>query len=144
MVGRLGVFLVDTNVWLEVLLAQQKSEEAKSFLGSVEADLLCITELSLYSIGIIMGRLGKGSEYRAFVSDTVEESGVRRVILDTREIKELPDLHERFGLDFDDAYQYAAAEKNDLTIVSFDRDFDKTERGRVLPSKAASQTGEIP
>ena len=51
-------------------------------------------------------------------------------------------LHERFGLDFDDAYQYVAAEKNDLTIVSFDKDFDRTERGRVPPSEVTGQTRE--
>ena len=38
-----------------------------------------------------------------------------------------------FNLDFDDAYQYTAAEKHDLTIVSFDADFDRTKRGRKTP-----------
>ena len=36
-------------------------------------------------------------------------------------------------LDFDDAYQYTLAEKNDFTIVSFDSDFDRTEKGRKTP-----------
>jgi len=34
-------------------------------------------------------------------------------------------------LDFDDAYQYALAEKHDLIIVSFDSDFDKTGSTRL-------------
>ena len=38
-----------------------------------------------------------------------------------------------FNLDFDDAYQYVAAEKNDSIIVSLDTDFDRTERGRKTP-----------
>ena len=38
-----------------------------------------------------------------------------------------------FKLDFDDAYQYTLAEKNDFNIVSFDSDFDRTERGRITP-----------
>jgi len=38
-------------------------------------------------------------------------------------------------LDFDDAYQYAAAEKYILTLVSYDRDFDGTELGRTTPAK---------
>jgi len=41
----------------------------------------------------------------------------------------------RFDLDFDDAYQYAAAKKYDLIIVSFDSDFDQTERGRQTPAE---------
>ena len=36
-------------------------------------------------------------------------------------------------LDFDDAYQYAVAERYGLTIISFDSDFDRTERGRKPP-----------
>lgn len=42
---------------------------------------------------------------------------------------------ERFNLDFDDAYQYVAAEKYNLTIVSLDSDFDRTERGRRDPAE---------
>ena len=38
-----------------------------------------------------------------------------------------------FSLDFDDAYQYVAADKYDLTIISFDSDFDRTEKGRKTP-----------
>jgi predicted nucleic acid-binding protein len=38
---------------------------------------------------------------------------------------------------FDDAYQYAVADEYDLTIVSFDTDFDKTTRGRQPPSAIA-------
>jgi len=42
---------------------------------------------------------------------------------------------EKFKLDFDDAYQYVAAEKYDLIIISFDADFDITERGRKTPKE---------
>lgn len=38
-----------------------------------------------------------------------------------------------FGLDFDDAYQYVAAETHELTIVSFDSDFNRTKKGRKTP-----------
>lgn len=40
---------------------------------------------------------------------------------------------DRFHLDFDDAYQYAVAEQYGLSIVSFDKDFDRTEKGRMEP-----------
>jgi hypothetical protein len=29
--------------------------------------------------------------------------------------------------------QYAVAERNELSIVSYDKDFDRTEKGRVVP-----------
>ena len=47
-------------------------------------------------------------------------------------------LAHRFRLDFDDAYQYAVAEKYGLAIVSFDADFDRTERGRRSPKQVLS------
>ena len=39
----------------------------------------------------------------------------------------------QFELDFDDAYQYVAAEQTGAVIVSFDRDFDRAERKRQEP-----------
>ena len=41
----------------------------------------------------------------------------------------------RFSLDFDDAYQYVSAEKFGLTLISFDADFDRTEKGRKIPAE---------
>lgn len=40
------------------------------------------------------------------------------------------DSAQKFNLDFDDAYQYAGALTQKLQIVSFDKDFDRTELGR--------------
>jgi hypothetical protein len=40
----------------------------------------------------------------------------------------LDTVAKKFALDFDDAYQYVVAEKYDLQLVSFDADFDRTER----------------
>jgi predicted nucleic acid-binding protein len=50
-------------------------------------------------------------------------------------MKAIVDVSHRFNLDFDDAYQYAVAEKRSLEIVSFDRDFDRTPRGRKTPTE---------
>ena len=47
----------------------------------------------------------------------------------------------RFNLDFDDAYQYAVAERYGLTIISFDSDFDRTERGRKTPEELLEGQG---
>jgi predicted nucleic acid-binding protein len=42
---------------------------------------------------------------------------------------------DQFGLDFDDAYQYVAAEANGAQLVSFDTDFDGTDRRRRTPGE---------
>jgi predicted nucleic acid-binding protein len=51
------------------------------------------------------------------------------------DFSKITDAAGRFHLDFDDAYQYAVAERYDLSIVSFDKDFDRTEKGRVVPEE---------
>lgn len=38
-------------------------------------------------------------------------------------------------LDFDDAYQYFAARKAGIKIISFDKDFDKTKLGKETPGE---------
>lgn len=128
------MFLVDTNVWLELLLEQEKAGEVRQFLQAKEARLLVITDFSLYSIGVILTRLKKDTLFEDFLSDTIEDSGVGRIRLDSADLKELLGVRQQFQLDFDDAYQYVAARKYNLTLVSFDSDFDRTERGRNLPS----------
>ena len=129
------MFLVDTNVWLELLLEQERAVEARQLFQSVEASLLAISEFSLYSIGIILTRLKKDGLFEEFLVDTIEDSGVAKARLDTADLRHLLDVRQRFHLDFDDAYQYTVAEKYDLIIVSFDSDFDRTDLGRKVPAE---------
>jgi predicted nucleic acid-binding protein len=64
----------------------------------------------------------------------VTEAGTTVASLKTNEMEAVADHAVTFNLDFDDVYQYALADKHDLTIVSFDSDFDRTTRGRSQPS----------
>ena len=93
-----------------------------------------MTDFTLYSIGIILTRFNKDPLFEEFLADTLEASGVTRIRLETADLRQIVPVRSRFGLDFDDSYQYVAAEKFDLTIVSFDKDFDKTARGRKAPA----------
>lgn len=129
------MYLIDTNVWIELLLGQQKAEEVKRFFQKIEASQLAITEFSLYSIGIILDRLGKSETYADFISDTIENSGVKLIRLSIEDLKEICDTCKQFNLDFDDGYQYLSALKYGYTIISFDKDFDRTERKRKMPAE---------
>jgi uncharacterized protein len=51
------VYLIDTNIWIELLLEQERSEQVRHLFNTVDADQLAITEFSVYSIGIILARL---------------------------------------------------------------------------------------
>ena len=124
------MYLVDTCVWLEELLVQEKIPEVDDFFDKVNPQLVHITDFSLYSIGIVLSRLKKYELYEDFLSDTMIDSGVRKLQLNILDLKRVLFNEREFKLDFDDAYQYTAAEKLNLTLVSFDSDFDRTERGR--------------
>lgn len=52
------MFLVDTNVFLEILLSQEKKEICKSFLDE-NVGRLNVTDFSLRSIGVIPFRYDK-------------------------------------------------------------------------------------
>ena len=88
MVGRL-MYLVDTNVWLELLLEHERAAQVRRFLEATEATLLSITEFSLYSIGVVLTRLKKDDVFGDFLSDTIEDSGVRRIRLGIADLKQL-------------------------------------------------------
>lgn len=133
------MFLVDTNVWLEALLEQNKASEVRRFLKNTDSHELSISEFALYSIGVILSRLGKKELLEDFLSDVLEDAGVERVRLDTGDLRRVLAAQEQHGLDFDDAYQYVAAEKHDMVLVSFDTDFDRTPRGRKSPGEIVGQ-----
>jgi len=136
------MYLVDSNIWLELLLEQERSKEVRQFLQIVEASELSLSEFTLYSIDIITTRLNREDVLEAFLSDILEDSGVRRICLTSSDLKQLISIRRKFRLDFDDAYQYVAAEKKGLILVSFDTDFDRTDLGRKTPAEiiAAGRT----
>jgi len=63
----------------------------------------------------------------------IQNAGTVILSLYSEDIDKVVSSALKFNLDFDDAYQYVVAEKYDLTIVSFDYDFDRTHRGRKVP-----------
>ena len=48
------MYLVDTNVWLERLLDQERSEEVGQFLTEIAPDELAVSDFTLHSIGVIL------------------------------------------------------------------------------------------
>jgi len=134
------MYLVDTNVWLERLLDQARSEEVGQFIDYIPSEKLFIADFAFHSIGVIMSKLNRIDGLLRFVQDTFMDGAVSLIHLEPEDTLGLARMIEQFNLDFDDAYQYAVAEKYDLTIVSFDSDFDRTERGRKTPGEVVRAT----
>jgi predicted nucleic acid-binding protein len=129
--------LVDTNVFLEVLLAQARATEARKFLASSPAHELFATDYTVHSVGLLLFRRKQPDIFRQFVDDIFFKSGAAMVSLKPAELEAVIEAASAFGLDFDDAYQYATAASHGLSIVSFDAHFDRTPKGRMLPSQVS-------
>lgn len=127
------MYLIDTNIWLERLLDQERSAEVGSFLDRIPSNHLFITDFSFHSIGVIMGRLNRMNVYLNYIKDAFFYGSVTIIRLEPDDMKRMVEVMDQFKLDFDDAYQYIAAEKCGLTLVSFDKDFDNTDLGRKMP-----------
>ena len=124
------VYLVDSNVFLEGLLKQQKANEVKSFFEKNTLDKLFISDFSLHSIGIILVSLNEKDIFKFFIKDMIM-GGIRVLPINSEKILNVIDNSNRFNLDFDDAYQYTIAKTHNLKLVSFDKDFDKTDIKRL-------------
>jgi len=128
------MYLADTNIFLEALLEQNRAAEVHLFFQSTDLDQICMTDLSLHSIGIILFRLKKFVLFISFLNDMVID-GIGILSLKPAELQTLDLVVPKFNLDFDDAYQYAVAKKHNLQLISFDTDFDKTDLKRKAPAE---------
>src|SRR5262249_28143309 len=117
---------------LEVIFNQRQALIVRILLNSVGHELF-ISDFSLHSIGVQVIRRRGAKRWRRFLEELILPGHVTVLALSSDKLLSVGDIAQRFGLDFDDAYQYVAAEENNLTLVNFDRDFDKTARGRQTP-----------
>ena len=127
------MYLLDTNIFLEYILRRSRVEEVRDFFRRANLSTLHISDFSLHTIGVIYLREHKSCEFLTFVHEDIIASGIRVISLTTDNFSKITEAANRFHLDFDDAYQYAVAERYGLSIVSFDKDFDRTEKGRLEP-----------
>ena len=130
--------LIDTNIILEVILEQAKADEALAFLAKTDEHEFFLSDFSLHSIALLLFRRKQHNTFRQFLNDMVFRAGAMVACLPVEEMESVTEAAQRFDLDFDDAYQYVAAEKYSLTVVSFDADFDRTPRGRKTPVELLS------
>ena len=130
--------LVDTNIILEVILEQAKASEARALLAKSDEHEFFLSDFSLHSIGLLLFRRKEHRLFRQFLNDIVLHAGTRVASLPAEAMESVTETAQTFNLDFDDAYQHAVAEKYNLTLVSFDTDFDRTRRGRKTPAEVLS------
>lgn len=133
--------IVDTNIWLERLLDQERADEVARLLNTVPDRDLAISEFSFYSIGHILVAREQLFGFRRFVTDLFVDGHVSTVRLVGEDFFDVLWAIEQYRLDFDDAYQYVAATSRELQLVSFDTDFDRTDIDRWEPADVLDQFG---
>ena len=127
--------LLDTNIFLEIILSQEKADDAKNLLLKSAEHEFFLTDYSLHSIGLLLFRKKQHEAFRAFLEDVLVNGGISLLSLLPDDMDSVISASQKFGLDFDDAYQYAIVSRHDLVLVSFDTDFRRTDRGHKTPSE---------
>ncbi len=118
------MYLIDTNIFLEILLGQERKGICKDFLDT-STEGLYISDFSLHSIGVILFKNDKKNVFREFVNDVIPR--IEIITLPKEAYEGLADIKDNLGLDFDDTYQFNVAEEHDLKIVTMDKDFEKAK-----------------
>ena len=125
--------LIDTNIFLEVILDQENAQQARELLAKTEEHEFFLADYALHSIGLLLFRRKQHYIFQELLTDMLTRAGMSMVSLAVEDMSSLTSTAQKFNLDFDDAYQYVAAGKYDLTIGSFDSDFERTERVKKTP-----------
>lgn len=136
------MYLIDTNIFLEILLAQEKKDECIALLKEIENDHIsaAVTKFSIHSIEVIMGNFRMTDELRIFLESLSELKSLH--IYTTNISDEINAIDEtEMGLDFDDALQVSAARALNAEIISFDKHFNNLEGIQRLNPSDVVYTG---
>ena len=121
-------FLFDTNVFLEILLDQEKKETCKALLNE-HIGSIYISDFSLHSIGVILLKQKKAKIFDKFLKDLLPFSTI--LSLPKEKYSEISGMSSKYKLDFDDAYQSLIAIEFETGIKTMDKDF--TRISKVVP-----------
>lgn len=129
-----NVFLIDTNIFLEILLDQEHAEDCLKLFEWLQREktTVLLTIFTLYSIGIILTRDRKFESWDSFLR-ICDHNGFIVIPTNFQDELDIQKACIKFGIDLDDAHQYWTAKSWDARLVSFDKDFDSTDLQREEP-----------
>lgn len=118
--------LIDTNIFLEWLLGQQRADECIALLDKVRVGEMraFVTDFALHSIAVILERGGKRGELPSLMSSLASFEGMSILSASLEEYPAIAQQAIDMDLDFDDAYHVYFAKRQDIPLISFDRHFD--------------------
>lgn len=130
------MYLIDTNIFLEVMLSRERKEECKRLLKALRNGKIrsIVTDFTIHSIIVLLDRLKRLKELRTFLLSLTAYKGLYIYTTSIAEEVKAIEIAEEKGLDMDDAIQYSAALSVKVdAIISFDKDFNGLEIPRKEP-----------
>lgn len=132
-------FLLDSNCWLQLIREREHAQSVRDLIVAVTDSRLATTDLALHSIIIVMQRFKMLDKVPGFLQMSRIGTSVELVRTTPSDLIHVAEVCSLYRLDIEDAYQYVAAEMQNLILVSLDADFDRTPRGRLTPAAALAQ-----
>lgn len=129
------MILIDTNIFLEAALGQERSEECQALLtavarGKVEAT---VTHFTIHEVAAV---LAQGERLLDFFRAIEGSEGMSVYDSSITDEMAISILSEKIRRDFDDTLQYFVAEKiGAIGIASLDKHFDGLDIPRLEPSE---------
>ena len=118
------MYLLDTNIFLEILLEQKKMPECLELIGSLNLDQEgWVTSFAIHSIEAILDGRNRRDLIESFLLFLITHPHLHHYVTTLEEEHEISKSLSKGGLDFDDSLQYYVAKKKDLTLVTLDKDF---------------------
>ena len=130
-------YLVDTNIFVELLLDQERAEESLQVMERIEKGELeaYVTSFALHSIAVILDQRKDYDLLEQFLERVIQAKGLQVYQTEPIEEKSIASLTRTVNLDFDDTLHNSVARALGATLMSFDRGFDKTDLTRIAPSQ---------
>lgn len=127
------MILLDTNIFLELLLDQKRAAECENLLDLISKGKMEAT-ITHFTVHAVEAALPDAKSLATFLRNLEHSVGLS--VYDTNLSEEMATalISEKIGLDFDDTLQYYVAKKLGAdAIVSFDEHFDRLDVRRVEP-----------
>ena len=128
------MLLIDTNIFIELMLGQEKADECEKFLNKVSKGELegVITKFTVHAVEAL---LNHPDLILTFLRNVQNSLGLIVYETSLEDEMAVSMLMDKVKLDFDDALQYYVAKKLGVeAIVSYDKHFDVTDIPRKEPS----------
>jgi predicted nucleic acid-binding protein len=130
------MYLVDTSIFLEILLARPRKEECKKLLSQLRdgKKIGLVTDFTVHSIIVAMDSLNRLTELRTFLISLKAYKGLHVHHTSIADEAKATEIAIQNKVDMDDAMQYASAiATNAEAIISFDKHLSNLKIPRKEP-----------